>query len=124
MKIPQQIINIKNSIRASKFANQAKKNIDNTAEKVGQEAAETQEMAQTFFRLLENKLDINNRTSPPSNEEIKEAITQLKDVGRFTIFAGISILPGGAFSLIGLELLAKKFNITNFTLIPSSFRKK
>lgn len=124
MKFINQITSIKQTIQASKFARVAKKGIDDTAKNVGQEAKETQEMAQTFFRLLENKLDMENRTTPPNEQEVKEAIEQLKDVGRFTVFAGVSILPGGGFGLIALEMLARKYNISNFSLIPSSFRKK
>ncbi|MDA3779791.1 MAG: hypothetical protein PF487_06185 [Bacteroidales bacterium] len=46
------------------------------------------------------------------------------DMGRFSVFATVSILPGGGFSLIGLELLARKFGVNNFTFVPSAFRKK
>ncbi len=85
---------------------------------------ETQEMAQSFFKVLEHKLNLNERSEPPSKEEVKKAIEQLMDVGRFSFFASVSILPGGGVSLIGLELLARKFGIKNFSLVPSSFRKK
>jgi hypothetical protein len=109
--------------KARKYADSAKKMIDKTVEGVGEEARETEEMAQAFFRMLEHKLKLNDRTVPPTEEEVREAIEQLKDVGRFSIFATISIIPGGGFSLIGLELLARKFGIKNFTIVPSSFRK-
>ena len=98
--------------------------IEKGARMVGDEAAETQVMAKSFFRILENKLNINNRKEPPTEAEVKAAIEQLKDVGRFSLFATVSILPGGGFSLIGLELLARKFGVRNFTLVPSAFRKK
>lgn len=91
---------------------------------IGQEATETNEMARSFFRMLEHKLNLNNRSDPPTKEEVIAAIEQLKDVGRFSLFATVSILPGGGISLIGLELLARKFGLKKFTLIPSSFRKK
>jgi len=104
------------------FAAKAKKHIDSGMRKIGIEARETKEMAQSFFKLLDNKLDMNNRTSPPSEEEVREAIEQLKDVGRLSVFTTAIILPGGAVSLLGLEMLARKFGI-NFTFIPSSFRK-
>jgi hypothetical protein len=90
---------------------------------VGQEARETEEMAQSFFRLLSHKLNLKNRQEPPGEEEVKQAIDQLKDIGRLSVFATISIIPGGGFSLIGLELLARKFGVRNFTFVPSSFRK-
>ena len=91
---------------------------------VGQEAGETEQMASSFFRMLEAKLNLNNRKDPPTEEEVKAAIEQLKDVGRFSIFATLVILPGGIISLIGLEMLAKKFGIKGFNLVPSSFKKK
>lgn len=90
----------------------------------GQEAKETKEMARLFFRLLESKLKLNERSEPPTEEEVKAAIDQLKDIGRISVFASVSILPGGGISLIGLELLARKFGVKNFTFIPTSFRKK
>ena len=52
------------------------------------------------------------------------AIEQLKDVGRFSIFTTLVILPGGVVSLLGLEMLARRFGMKGFNLIPSSFRKK
>ena len=88
-----------------------------------QEADETQEMASSFFKMLEHKLNLNDRNDPPTKEEVEEAIEQLKDVGRISVFATVSILPGGGLSLIGLEIISKKFGIKNFTFIPSSFRK-
>lgn len=91
---------------------------------VGEEAAETEEMARSFFKLLEAKLDLSGRKEPPTEEEVKAAIEQLKDVGRFSIFTTLVILPGGVVSLVGLELLARKFGIKSFNLIPSSFRKR
>lgn len=106
------------------FAVKTKSSIDSTLKGVNTEAAETKVMAQSFFQLLESKLDISNRKEPPTEEEVEKAIEQLKDVGRISVFATISIIPGGGFSLIGLELLARKYGIKNFTIVPSSFRKK
>ena len=91
---------------------------------LGKEANETEEMAISFFKLLEHKLNLKERKDPPSEEEIKKAINQLKDVGRFSFFATMVILPGGVISLVGLELLAKKIGLKDFTLIPTSFRNK
>lgn len=90
--------------------------------KMGNEAIETKEMAHSFFKLLEHKLNMNERTVPPTEEEVRIAIEQLKDVGRLSVFTTAVIIPGGAVSLMGLEILARKFGI-KFTFIPSSFRK-
>ena len=110
-------------IFAKIYARKAKKSFDSGVRKMGTEAKETKEMAKLFFNLLEQKLNLKNRKEPPTKDEVKEAIEQLKDVGRVSFFATISILPGGAVSLIGIEMLAAKFGIKNFTFIPSSFRK-
>lgn len=109
---------------ANRFARKSRKLIVQGLKGFGQEVEETKDMAKLFFRLLEHKLEMENRKEPPTKEEVKEAIEQLKDLGRLSVFATISIIPGGGFSLIGLELLARKFGITSFTLVPSNFRKK
>jgi hypothetical protein len=108
---------------AKKYANKVKEAFDSGMKKSGTEVRETKKMAASFFKLLEHKLNLNNRTEPPTEEEVREAIEQLKDVGRVSFFASMVILPGGVISLIGLEVLAAKFGLKNFTLIPSSFRK-
>ena len=110
-------------IYANRYARKAKHHIDKVLKGVDEEAAETREMASSFFRLLEHKLNLNERTDPPSKEEVKAAVEQLKDVGRFSIFVTAVILPGGVISLIGLEVLARKYGI-DFSFIPSSFKKK
>lgn len=109
---------------ARRYAYKTRKLIAEGAYAVGEEAGETEQMARSFFKLLEAKLDLSGRTEPPSEEEVKEAIEQLKDVGRFSIFTALVILPGGVVSLLGLELLARRFGIKGFNLIPSAFRKK
>lgn len=109
---------------AKKYAAKTNQLILEGVRAVGVEAGETEQMARSFFKMLEAKLDLSGRTEPPSEEEVKAAIEQLKDVGRFSIFTTLVILPGGVVSLLGLEMLARKFGIKGFNLIPSSFRKK
>jgi len=109
---------------ARKYAVKTKHLINEGVAIVGEEAGETEQMAVSFFKLLEAKLDLSRRKEPPSEEEVKAAIEQLKDVGRFSIFTTLVILPGGVVSLLGLELLARRFGIKWFNLIPSSFRKR
>lgn len=116
-------VNPEQKIFANRYARKAKFHIDRVLKGIDREAEETREMASSFFRLLEHKLNLNERTDPPSKEEVKAAVQQLKDVGRFSIFVTAVILPGGVISLIGLELLAKQYGI-NFSLIPSAFKKK
>lgn len=109
---------------ARRFANSTKIAAEIAWKGMGTEVNETREMGVSFFRMLEHKLKLNERSEPPSKEEVKRAIEQLKDVGRISFFASVSILPGGAVSLLGLELLARKFGLKNFTFVPSAFRKK
>lgn len=109
---------------AKKYAAKTSVLIHEGVKAVGEEAEETEQMARSFFKMLEAKLDLSGRTEPPSEEEVKAAIEQLKDVGRFSIFTTLVILPGGVVSLLGLELLARRFGIKGFNLIPSSFRRK
>ena len=116
-------INEESKIFANKYASKARGFIDKTMKGIDKEAEETREMASSFFRLLEHKLRLNERTDPPSKEEVKAAIEQLKDVGRYSVFITAVILPGGVISLVGLELLAKKYGI-HFSFIPSAFRKE
>ena len=109
---------------ARRYAEKTSRLIREGISAMGKEAGETEQMARSFFRMLEAKLDLSGRTDPPSEEEVRAAIEQLKDVGRFSIFATLVILPGGVVSLVGLELLARKFGIKGFNLVPSSFRRK
>jgi len=109
---------------ARKYADKTSTLIKEGVTAFGKEAEETEQMALSFFKLLEAKLDLSGRKEPPSEEEVKAAIEQLKDVGRFSFFTTMVILPGGVISLLGLELLARKFGIKGFNLIPSSFRKQ
>ena len=122
--VPRAGENIEQKSFANRFAGSTKRAIDLAWKGMGTEATETREMGVSFFRMLEHKLQLNERDEPPSKEEVKRAIEQLKDVGRISFFASISILPGGAISLLGLELLARKFGMKNFTFVPSAFRKK
>jgi hypothetical protein len=49
---------------------------DRTMKGIDQEAGETGEMAGSFFRLLEHKLKLNERTDPPGKEEVKAAVIE------------------------------------------------
>ena len=110
-------------IFARRYAHKAKVQIDKAMKGFDQEARETREMASSFYRLLEHKLNLNDRTDPPSREEVHAAVEQLKDVGKYSVFVTAVLLPGGVISLVGLELLAKKYGI-KFSFVPSAFRKK
>ncbi|MFC2113570.1 hypothetical protein ACFLTA_09910 [Bacteroidota bacterium] len=115
-------VNEETQLFANKYAVKARGFIDKAMKGIDQEAGETREMASSFFRLLEHKLKLNERTDPPSKEEVKAAIEQLKDVGRYSVFITAVVLPGGVVSLVGLEMLARNYGI-KFSFIPSAFRK-
>lgn len=89
---------------------------------VAQETSQTQQMGHTFFRLLGEKLQLDQRSEPPTPQEVREALHQLKDVGKLTFFVSFSLLPGGGALLIALEILARKMGITWFSFVPSSFQ--
>jgi hypothetical protein len=112
------------SMTPQEFARNARQRIDQTASRFGREGKQTREMAETYFRLLSQRLNLSERDTPPSPEEVRAANEQLKDVARVSIFASVSIIPAGAVSLVGLELLARSFGVKSFTLVPSSFRKE
>ncbi|MBA7565877.1 hypothetical protein ES708_07562 [subsurface metagenome] len=116
--------NIEKKSYANRFADSTKSAIEMAWKGMGTEATETREMGVSFFRMLEHQLRLNERDEPPTKEEVKRAIEQLKDVGRISFFASFSIIPGGGISLLGLEILARKFGIKNFTFVPSAFRKR
>ena len=97
---------------ARRFARKTKRAIKSTLRNFGQEAMETREMAQLFFRLLDSKLELSKRSTPPSDEEVKAAVEQLIDVARISVFASISLLPGGGFSLIGLVITSYSIHYT------------
>ncbi len=71
-------------------------------------------VSQSFFKVLEHKLNLNERSEPPSKEEVKKALEQLVDVGRFSFFASVSILPGGGVSLIGQIKALLRVGFLNF----------
>jgi hypothetical protein len=109
--------------RAERFLQAVRASAGKMADGVKQESSQSREMAQTFFRMLSDRLNLESREEPPTPQEVKEAVSQLKDVGRLSFFISFSLLPGGAALLIALELLARSYGIEWFTFVPSSFRQ-
>jgi len=66
-------------IFARLYARKAKHHIDHTIKGLDNEALEIRVMARSFFRMLEHELRLNDRTDPPTKEEVRVAIEQLKD---------------------------------------------
>ncbi len=89
------------------------------------EAVETRNMAFTFGRLLAAKLRLNGQRELPSEEEIREAIEQLKDIPRFLPFFSLVFMPvpGITEMYIVLALSLEKLSGGAISLLPSQIRK-
>ena len=75
---------------------------------IKKESTQTQEMIVVFRDLLHKQLGGNKN---PTEEEIKEAISQLKDVGKITALMPLVLLPGSILTIPLLIKLGKRYNI-------------
>lgn len=75
---------------------------------IKKESRETKEMVITFRDLLHTQLGGKKN---PTEEEIQEAISQLKDVGKMTALLPLVALPGSVLTIPLLVKLGKKYNI-------------
>jgi len=80
---------------------------------IKKESTQTQEMIVVFRDLLHKQLGGNKN---PTEEEIKEAISQLKDVGKITALMPLVLLPGSILTIPLLIKLGKRYNID---ILPS-----
>jgi len=89
------------------------------------EAVETRDMANTFGRLLAAKLKINKKGELPTEQEIREAISQLKDIPRFLPFFTVVFLPvpGITEAYIFLAVTLEKLSKGTISLLPSQISK-
>jgi hypothetical protein len=83
-----------------------------------QEKEETRAMMRTFFNVLTQKLP---KGQQPQQEEIKEALEQLKDVNKMAGLLLVSITPGSLVTLPALCALARRYGIE---LLPSAFKQE
>lgn len=89
------------------------------------ESIETKRMLLTFVRQGRGRLLMSNKSRQPTDEEIREAIEQLKDLPRllpFLVFV-IAPIPGvtEGYTLVAITL--EKWLGHKVTLLPSQFRK-
>jgi len=77
------------------------------------ESSQTKEMIFVFKDLLHKQLGGN---SNPSEQDIKEAIKQLKDVGKIAGLLPLVLLPGSILTIPLLVKLGKRYNID---ILPS-----
>ncbi|MCD4758970.1 MAG: hypothetical protein K8R39_11915 [Arcobacteraceae bacterium] len=75
---------------------------------VKKESDHTRTMVITFKRLLHKQL---GGKSHPTEEEVKEAIMQLKDVGKITALLPLVALPGSILTIPVLVKIGKYYNI-------------
>jgi len=89
------------------------------------EAVETRDMATTFGKLLINKLNLSKSSELPSEQEIKEAFDQLKDIPKFLPFFGVVFLPvpGITEAYILLAFSIEKLSGGVISLLPSQISK-
>lgn len=88
------------------------------------ESVETRDMLRTFIKQGKGQLLLSKQTEPPTEEEIKQAIDQLKDLPRFLpfiVFVTVPV-PGITESYVLLAVTLEKWLGEKFTLLPSSFR--
>ena len=72
------------------------------------ETTQTKEMLVTFKDLLHTQLGGNTN---PSDEEIQEAISQLKDVGKMAALLPLIAMPGSVLTIPILVKLGQRYNI-------------
>lgn len=89
------------------------------------EAVETRDMAIVFGRILGRKIGINGKDELPSEEEIRAAIEQLKDIPKFLPFFSFIFLPvpGITEMYILLAFSLEKLSGGALSLLPSQVRK-
>ena len=79
---------------------------------VKKESYHTRAMVITFKRLLHKQL---GGKSNPTEEEVREAIRQLKDVGKITALLPLIALPG---SIVTIPILVKIGKYYNIDILP------
>jgi hypothetical protein len=89
------------------------------------EAVETKDMAITFGRVLAAKLHLNKNGELPDDQEIKEAISQLKDIPKFLPFFSMMFLPvpGITEAYIFLAFGLEKLSGGSISLLPTQIGK-
>lgn len=93
------------------------KTVSKVIDGLKQEKEETRAMMHTFFGVLTQKLPSGNK---PDEQEIKEALEQLKDVHKMAGLLVVSITPGSVVTLPALCALGRRYGIE---LLPSAFHK-
>lgn len=89
------------------------------------EGVETKKMVRTFVRKGKSHVLVSTASETPTEEELQEAISQLKDLPKFLpFFVFITVpVPGMTESYVLLAFTLEKWLGRRFSLLPSQFRK-
>lgn len=126
--VEEGIVSKNNRERANNLYRSAISAGKNISSATKDEGKETAEMLKTFNLVIRQRLNLDKRKDPPTEQELKDAIAQLKDVPKLAVFAsifgGISwFIPGSttAYLIIAIGLYNSTKGKVN--LIPSSFEE-
>ncbi|MBD3840465.1 MAG: hypothetical protein IE909_01040 [Campylobacterales bacterium] len=72
------------------------------------ESLQTKQMLIVFKDLLHKQIGGNKN---PTQEEIKEALEQLKDVGKISALVPLALLPGSIITIPLLVKIGKKYGV-------------
>jgi len=74
-----------------------------------------------FVRKFKEILNMDSRDFPPTKEEVRDALQQMKELGKagFVAVALLGPIPGDEFILLGIELLARRFG---YSVLPRSLQ--
>ncbi len=88
------------------------------------EGIETKNMVRTFVKQGRGQLLLSKEHEPPTEEEIREAMEQLKDLPKFLpFFVFIAVpVPGVTEGYVLLAVSIEKWLGERFSLLPSHFR--
>jgi hypothetical protein len=88
------------------------------------ESIETKNMVRTFVKQGKGQILLSKQSEPPTEEEIREAMEQLKDLPKFLpFFIFIAVpMPGVTESYVLLAVSVEKWLGLKFSLLPSHFR--
>lgn len=89
------------------------------------EGVETKKMLHTFVKKGKSHVLVSTASETPTEEELREAIDQLKDLPKFLpFFVFITVpVPGVTESYVLLAFTLEKWLGRRFSLLPSQFRK-
>lgn len=92
--------------KASSLASKLKDKAEKVLNGLSYEKDETKKMLKTFFELLRDKL---NKQSTVTEEDVLQALNQLKQNAKLAMIAPIFMLPGGTTTTTVLYLAGKKY---------------